>query len=465
MRWMTATVVCGAALLAFGQAASAHPLGNFTISHHVGVHIEPDITSVTVVFDFAEIPAFQIRRELTPNTTLNQDQLAELGRTTCREALPGLRFADGGRQIELSQQIATAEFRPGEGNLDTLLVTCELSFATSTQFPSELSVEDATYPDRIGWREIVVTSDGIDIVTEALVASPTDVLRRYPSDGPVRDDRTATVQLIGVGPGTQAAAPLPESAATLAQPTLVDRIGSVLQGDRLDSAPLALAAAAALGLGFVHALAPGHGKTLVAAYLVGNRGTWRHALGLGFTVAVSHTVGVAVLGALTLAASAAFEPAAFYPYLALASGLIVLGLGAYLVWKYTNRSDGHHHHNHSHPVSKMHHHSRVTWRGLAALGISGGLVPSASAVVLLLGALALGRPGLGLTLVVLFGTGMATALIAAGLLVVVAERWGSTHLGHSPASRRIRRHLPRVMAWLVVGVGLVLVTNAVLALP
>lgn len=446
--------------------ALGHPLGNFTINHYVGIHIEPAETVVTYVADFAEIPTFQIRRDLSESGELLPEQAIELSGRICRESAADLELVVGGNRASLSTTAATAEFLPGQGDLDTLRVTCSFALPTPTELPVTIEVVDRTFPDRIGWREIVITSDGIDIASQALTTSPTNALRSYPSGSDIRDDRSAEVTLLQPGPGTG-----PDVFDEPSEPgamTVIDRLGGVLSAERLESTPLFLAIAAALGLGFAHALAPGHGKTLVAAYLVGNQGTWRHAVGLGFTVAVSHTIGVAALGAVTLLASSAFEPATIYPILGVASGLIVFGMGVYLVVRSirTKRGSGHTHahgpgghhehgHEHSHDVPNT-----ITWRGLAALGISGGLVPSASAVILLLGAINLGRTGLGVLLVGLFGVGMSAALVGAGLLVVGAERLGSSVVAERPWLNGLRRVLPTAMAWVVLVVGAFLIYNA-----
>ena len=473
MRRLLFTFCLGVVLIGAGAApAVAHPLGNFTINHYVGLHIEPSVTTVTFVLDFAEIPTFQIRRDLSESAELSQEQIVGLATSTCAEATRNIDLVSDGTETALTAAEESAEFLPGQGDLDTLRITCRFEIPTPDQFPSTMQIADRTFSDRVGWREIVITSDGVDIESEALTSSPTNALRSYVSGSSIRDDRTAAVTLVRLGPGTGPDV-LEESEPVAA--TLIDRIGGVLSAERLATTPIFLAVAAALGLGFAHALAPGHGKTLVAAYLVGNRGTWRHAVGLGFTVAVSHTVGVAALGVVTLLASSAFEPAAVYPILATLSGVIVFGMGVYLVLRSTRsgraRRSSHDHdhpdsdHGHSHSDDHAHGHTHelpqtITWRGLAALGVSGGLVPSASAVVLLLGAIGLGRTGLGVLLVALFGVGMSAALVGAGLLVVGAERLGSSLMTERPWLKSLRKALPVVMAWVVLMVGALLIYNA-----
>src|SRR5207245_488249 len=171
-----------------------------------------------------------------------------------------------------------------------------------------------------------------------------------------------------------------------------------------------------VGLGAFHALTPGHGKTVMAAYLVGTRRTHRQALFLALSVALSHTAGVLGLAVLTLAGSAVLAPERAYPYLSTASGAVVVALGAWMVATRFRHAHAHRHaHEHERPTTAL------GWRSLATLGLAGGLVPSASALVLLLGAISLHRSELGLVLVVAFGVGMAAVLVGVGQALVGAR--------------------------------------------
>jgi ABC-type nickel/cobalt efflux system permease component RcnA len=193
----------------------------------------------------------------------------------------------------------------------------------------------------------------------------------------------------------------------------------------------------ALVLGGIHALAPGHGKTVMAAYLVGQRGSLRQAALVGLTVTVTHTLGVMVLG-LVLSTSTVIAPERLYPWLGLASGLLLAGVGAGLLTRAlrARRAKGaeHHHHDHHDDPPHVHRHGGrahshgpvdadrpMHWRSLVAMGFAGGMVPAPSALVVLLGAIALGRTWLGVVLVVAYGLGMAGTLTAAGLLLVRAR--------------------------------------------
>src|SRR5439155_10742324 len=171
---------------------------------------------------------------------------------------------------------------------------------------------------------------------------------------------------------------------------------------------------AAFGWGALHALSPGHGKTMVAAYLVGTRGTARHALALGATVTITHTIGVFALGVVTLALSQYVLPEDLYPWLTLVSGLMVLGIGAGAFRSRLRRAREHHHHHH-HPED-------LTWRGLVGMGAAAGLIPCPSALVVLLAALSQHEVGLGLLLIPAFTLGLAGTRTGLGLAVVNARR-------------------------------------------
>jgi nickel/cobalt exporter len=182
--------------------------------------------------------------------------------------------------------------------------------------------------------------------------------------------------------------------------------------------------AAALFWGAAHALSPGHGKTIVTAYLVGRRGTPAHAALLGLIVTATHTVGVFALGLVTLALSQFVVPDRLYPWLNLASGLLVVGIGAAVLYARLRhrlahaRGHDHHHHHHHHGEGE----SAPGWRSLVAVGVSGGLLPCPSALVVLLAAISLHRVAFGLVLIVAFSAGLALAITGVGLIAVLAKR-------------------------------------------
>lgn len=273
------------------------------------------------------------------------------------------------------------------------------------------------------------------------------------------------------------------------------------QGD-LGWSVLVIGLGVAFVMGAVHALSPGHGKTLVAAYLVGTRGTPSHAVFLGGMVTFTHTISVFLLGLVTLFLSQYVLPDKISTFLGAVSGIAIIWIGATLFLKRlriarahdpNDAHDQHHHHQHHDEHDHGHHHDHanghdhapahahthedhgggvlvhrhgdghahhhvpegeISLGSLIALGASGGLVPCPSALVLLLSSIALGRVGLGLTLLVAFSLGLAGVLMAIGLVVVYAK-----HL--LPDSRKTSQHaafrlIPVASAAIIVCVGLIM---------
>jgi ABC-type nickel/cobalt efflux system permease component RcnA len=260
------------------------------------------------------------------------------------------------------------------------------------------------------------------------------------------------------------------------------RIDALVSVERLSAAVVALSMLAAFFWGAAHALTPGHGKAVVAAYLIGARGTARHAGILGLTVTLIHTAGVFVLGAVTLYLSRYILPEVIYPWLSVASGLLIVLIGLALLYRHPDkmfhdRKAEHTHVEHTHPHDGAHspggsrshvHHthshgghshlpvdgSKITWRGLVALGVSGGLVPCPAALVLLLGAISLDRLALGMVLVLAFSAGLAIILTGIGLLMIYARKL----LERFTFEARVPRMLPVVSASIITlaGVGIAL---------
>jgi nickel/cobalt transporter (NicO) family protein len=210
---------------------------------------------------------------------------------------------------------------------------------------------------------------------------------------------------------------------------------------------LVLLLAAAFGWGALHALSPGHGKSMVAAYLVGTRGSVRDAVTLGATVTVAHTAGVIALGLVALSLSAWILPEHLYPWLNLVAGLLVVGVGL-RVLRGRLRHTRAHHHDHDH-----HHHKG----SILALGASAGLIPCPTALVVLLGAISQHRVGLGLVLIVAFSLGLAATLTGLGIAVVHASR----ALARLRVPGRLAGSLSAASAALIVIVGAVLTAQAV----
>jgi nickel/cobalt exporter len=411
------------AVLALPAAASAHPLGNFSVNHEALVSISAGRVDVTYLLDQAEIPTFQ-ERGRSPASVLA---------TKRAEAVRGLGLTVDGRDVPLVPAPGgRISFPPGQGGLHTTRVELRLSARISGR---AVHLRDGTYPGRVGYVAIVARPGrGTAVHSSVPADDPTDGLRRYPADRPP-DRRTATFD-VRPGTGTVAA----PDGSTRGAARAGDGFAGLLERGGGLSLVLLLAA---FGWGAVHALSPGHGKSMVAAYLVGTRGKPRHAVALGLIVTVTHTIGVFALGAVTLTLSAVIVPERLYPWLSLASGLLVIGVGVSVL-----RSRRRHRHDHHH------HHAD---RSLLAMGASAGLLPCPSALVVLLAAVAQHQVALGLVLILAFSAGLAATLTAAGLVVVASGR----ALGRIGAPAGLLAALPTASALVIVAVGCALTLKAV----
>ncbi len=292
--------------------------------------------------------------------------------------------------------------------------------------------------------------------------SPDDPLRT----AAIRDPLLFTV-LVGDGtapPETPATSPTAPAVPAVAS----DRSGALIQlvgRERIGPGILLAALVAAFALGAGHALEPGHGKTMVAAYLIGSRGTVIHAITLGLIVTLTHTAGVFVLGLVLLNAYQSFVPQSVVLWTGLASGLLVMLVGVWMILRSPAAAHRHHHHphDHTHGHDHGHHHEGppppVGWGNLVSLGISGGLVPCPAALVVLLAALSLNRVALGLCLLLAFSAGLATVLIIIGILIVTAGRW----LDRFEGIRHLGQALPRISGLVILILGAAIAAQALIA--
>jgi nickel/cobalt exporter len=503
----------------FVPVAFAHPLGNFTINHYAGLQVSRDAIAVDFVLDMAEIPAFQ---EITSfdangNGLADASEAAGYHAQKCTSLQPDLSLLLNNRPLALTLNSSSVEFPAGAGGLSTLRLTCEFNAVISGQMAS-LSFADKSYSERIGWREITVTGDGVKLNGDYSSTSVSKRLTSYPQDllsNPL-DQRE-----IRLGIGALAAPEQNHSANSAASiPSLAgtrsDRFTQLITLQDLTLPTVLFALLISFVWGAMHAMTPGHGKTIVGAYLVGSRGTLKHAVYLGLTTTITHTLGVFALGLITLFAAQYIVPEKLFPWLSLLSGLFVVGIGINLMvsrfkssealsWLQSLKADitksrelgspvlqyehaeaiphrhqfvmgapqAHDHvhdhlhdhvHDHDHPHGHDHDHAHadhshlppgaqgepVTWRSLLALGISGGLLPCPSALVVLLGAIALNRVGFGLILVLAFSLGLAGALTAIGMMFIYAGKF----FNRFPSQGRLIRFLPVLSALFVSVIGL-----------
>jgi ABC-type nickel/cobalt efflux system permease component RcnA len=534
-----------AGILFSPAAIFGHPMGNFSISHYSAIAIERDLAVVRYLIDMAEIPTFQEIQEAGIVAEAAHPTLDGYLARRAEELKSGLTLEVNGKRLWLQTQSREILFTPGAGALPTMKIGVVYRAALTgiaAGAPRELIYTDNNFADRAGWKEVVATKGpGIAFVSSSAPAQdrsrelsdyPTDLLNSPPQNlqarvvfaleqAPVviagasaptseasseeRNDGGAQNAAV-ISPGKRSNAAAQPAKQIVSGPAMVQPAGEqvALRANRqgtpknaftelianreLGWEMILIAALVAAGLGALHALEPGHGKTIVAAYLVGSRGTPWHALLLGLIVTASHTAGVYLLGAVTLYASRYVVPERLYPWLGVFSGLTIAGLGIYLLLR--RRAGGHHHHSHepghhhvhgpghghghehehdhddaSHSFHEHidtkhgHHHAHntVSLRDLIALGITGGIIPCPAALVVLLSAVALGRIGLGLLLIVAFSLGLAAVLIALGILIVSARRFMATF---QVESQLFKRWLPRTSALIIALFGIVLAAQA-----
>jgi ABC-type nickel/cobalt efflux system permease component RcnA len=531
-RGAVAAAVGLATLLVVPALAAAHPLGNFTINHYAEVRIEPGRVVLDVVIDQAEIAAFQSRQDfdIDADGSVSDEEIDQGRVAACERLAPDLRLSAGEGTLELRSVEAGLSFPPGVVGLSTMRLVCGFEAPLDEPVGTEatrIAFRDESYPNRLGWREIVVRGSGVTIVTvegEARDESVSARLTAYPEELialPLADQRVV-VDVTAGGPelapldipdaaaldgaaATAEATPAPSPPVVSATPGTsptpgVDPVPGGIDGGELPgvfaAADLTLAilllsllTAAALGAG--HALTPGHGKTLMAAYLVGTRGTPLHAIGLGLSVSLSHTVGVLVLAGIVLGASDLLHPDIVVRWAPVVAAISIVVIGGWMLAGELRRrrsarlggartvghdhaqvhahgDHGHDHDHHGHGHGHDHHAlapgSTITWRSLFALGLAGGLIPSTSALLILLGSIAAGRPAFGFVLVVAFGLGMAVVMGGIGL-VIVAARGRLDRLPARHGIGRLRETVPLVAAMLVFGFGLVLTVQAIAAAP
>jgi nickel/cobalt transporter (NicO) family protein len=427
MKRLVLLLAVAAALLG-PAAASAHPLGNFTINRFSRVEVSGHRLYVLYVLDLAEIPTFQaghIDAKVYAQRIASNAHLTVAGHPV--------------RLVPLGQALARP---PGAGGLQTTRLEVVLA-GPRLSGPAHLDYRDSNYADRIGWKEIVVG---------AHTPSRSDELRAYPKDlleSPL--DVTSASAELSPGSGADVAPPLSSGTSLQAPDRIADAGFASLVGQSHLSLLVILASlAAALFWGAAHALSPGHGKTIITAYLVGQRGTPRHAALLGLVVTITHTIGVFSLGLVTLALSQFIVPDRLYPWLNLVSGLLVVGIGASVLRARWRHSRQHHHHHH-------HGEKGTSFRSLFAVGVSGGLLPCPSALVVLLAAISLHRVAFGLLLILAFSAGLALTITGIGLAAVLAR----TAFRRVSFEGRLVRLLPAASALVILAAGLAMTVRAV----
>ncbi|GAA1402875.1 hypothetical protein GCM10009662_28450 [Catellatospora coxensis] len=513
-RTLPVVVLAGAALALLPAPAAAHPLGNLSINQLVALTLRPDAVDATTILDVAELPTLQRRGAVDTSGDGDADapELRAHAAAACDAFARELAVRVDDRALSWTVRSADMTLEPGSARLPTSRITCTLTAPARLDRPAVLTVHNGHLADRVGWREITATGAGVDLPGSPVpTRSTTDELRDYPVDllGSPLDVRDASLSArpAAASPGSPANSLAPAGAPDLGAPARPDdpaplrwaawaqqQVLDTVGADRLTPLVGLLAVLLALVLGAGHALLPGHGKTVMAVYLAGRAGRPRDALTVGATVTATHTGGVIALG-LLLTAVSGLTGQTVLGWLGLASGTIVITVGLAMLLATVRRrpthshshevhehgshghgSHGHGSHGHGSHEQGSHGHEHVHRHGLfgqahshdggdaaegtgrgrfgfGAIGVAAGLVPSPSALVVLLGAIALGRTGFGILLVLAYGLGMAGTLTAAGLLLLkVRDRWA----GRFDRFRRVRLAGPYAASAMVllVGVGL-----------
>jgi nickel/cobalt transporter (NicO) family protein len=483
-------------------------LGNFTINQFCGLRVARDSIEVHYVVVYGQLPAL---RELH-NADANGDGVTSQAE---RDAYVGTLAPAFGEALDLSLDGVRVPLRATRWTSSLPAEQGGFSLRVDVDFVARppalasgahsLLFSNRNYPDRLGWHEIVVDpTAGValfdtDAYDTSATGALTEALQALPDAGPL-DERAVHLRLDAAGapPGAVALGPRPGAglpaiklpaarpAGGLASTDWITRktraLVDAISAPSLDPRVALWALLGALLLGAVHALSPGHGKTVVGAYLIGSRGTPRHAAFLGITVTLTHTVGVFLLGFATLYASRFIVPARLFPILSLISALLVLAMGLILLIQrgraasrqLSGGSDrksliflpldaAHAGVLHSHGGGPMHSHlppgaagERVTWKSLATLGVSGGLVPCPSAMVLLLAAVALNKTAYGMLLVLVFSLGLALTLTVVGLAFLYARN----RFSRRTATARWAKLLPLASAAIITLVGTALCVAA-----
>lgn len=503
------------------RPASAHPMGNFTINHYSALTVGKSRVDILYVVDMAEIPAYQelqtIRDDRSTNLTTSESDAYTARKA--KELLPNILLSINGQLANLTLLGKPAlSFPAGVGGLPTLRLELRLRAPIDGIEKGPLEYRDDNYKDRIGWKEIIaLPGPGVSLDKSSVPATDlSDELRKYPPDRINDPPRVtyASLTFAGAAGGASATGGAPVTAAQ-SSPEMwgslawvkqqTDTISEAMKQKDLPLGALLAALAIAFSIGAAHALAPGHGKTVVAAYLVGSRGTALHAIALGLIVTLSHTMGVFVLGFVVLYLANFILPEALYPWLSFLSGalLVIMGITLfvqrYRSWKrekvpalqdaqpgtHTHEdtvphahTEGHtHDHTHDHArddpaiphkhgmFSRSHTHvpageQKVTLGNLLVLGITGGIVPCPSALVVLLVGVASGQIALGLLLIMAFSVGLAGVLMGIGLLMVYSRNLLNRFKFRSGRFTALFGRLPMASALAVSGLGLLIALRA-----
>jgi ABC-type nickel/cobalt efflux system permease component RcnA len=353
--------------------AAAHPMGNFSINHYARIEARGDRIAIRFLLDMAEIPTVSERSAMDTdhNGQISDAERDAYLRAKALSLRDGLTLTINGKPTPLEVTPVSLVFRPGAGGLPIMLLTLDLTARLPDAHAGanyDITYQDTNFVERTGWKDILIlTGPGAKVLKSS--APATDLskgLTAYPTDPSIVPPQdmsaqfTMTVTQSGAYAGT-IAMPAPGGNAPAASSTPQDAFTQSIARRQLTPGLILLSLGLAFVFGSFHALSPGHGKAMVAAYLVGARGTARHAAFLGAVVTITHTIGVFALGCIALVAAHYIVPERLYPILSALSGLAIVGIGISLLWqriRALRSASAHvHSHDHTHPHTHDHDHS------------------------------------------------------------------------------------------------------------
>jgi ABC-type nickel/cobalt efflux system permease component RcnA len=488
-----------ALLIATALPLAAHPLGNFTINHLTKLTFAGNRVALHYVLDMAEIPTYQAMREATPDGKMTAAQLDAWARREATTLVPQLTLHQGETALAPALDGVAARTRPGAGGLPTIYLTLDahapvLAGAGTRHF----TYSDDTFPGRLGWHDVVVAPG----------TEPTHELQNYPSAliGSPRATTAATIALAADGRAVAQAAPAIEAqtgGAPAASAARSNQLSDMLARGTSDWGFVLLTFLVAIALGALHALEPGHGKTLLAISLVGARATVKQAGILAGSLTIAHTIGVLALGVAINLFKGYFVPESIYPWITLGSGLVIAVIGARAVQRQIrerqplahSHAHGHahvhphehdhvhvphshsahahsahashahdthdHDHGHAHDHDDLEHarahaipgNAPLTFGATVWAAMSGGVAPCPAALVVLLAAVALNQVTYGIFVIVAFSFGLAITLTGLGIAVVRGAAW----LQGRPQFERFVRYGPLVSALVIATIGAIMV--------
>ncbi len=447
-------------------AAHAHPIGNFTLNLYSGIQVLPGRVHIDYVLEMAEISTQEQKAgmDLDEDGEITEAEREGFADRASTQILTNLTMLANGQPVAIVLVDSTIRFRTGQGGLDLLYM--QATFEGELPPSGEIRYTDVNFDTRPGWREIAVAAGPGVAITASTAPDHTqsDELKSYPANLTTQplNVREATFSFQPSDAPVEPTVPAGEATSGNSSPAGSGGFADLLATSSSERA-IGLLLVLAFGFGFLHALGPGHGKTIMAASTLSGSVRLRQALTLGGVVALMHCATVVGLGAIAYAASRTISSERVYSGLRLITALVVLIVGAVMLvvrWRQRHAGDdhGHEHHEHGghrHPTTSPSPGSTGLDRaGIAAVAASGGLIPSPSAVVVLLGAIAVDRIPLGVALVVAFSIGLAASLV----LVGVVSHYAKTRLGRTES--RIGEWLPLVAAATIFVVGVVLTVQA-----